>query len=87
VVRSIRRALAAGIVITVTVSALWAWSTALTSAGPVPAVRLTRNPLADYGQLASTVTGSVPEFFAATAAIFAACFLVAGLRRMNRRDA
>jgi hypothetical protein len=87
VARSIRRALTAGIVITVTVSALWAWSTALTSAGPVPVPRLTRNPLHDYGQLAGTVTGSAPEFFAATAAIFAACFTVAGLRRMNRRDA
>ena len=86
-VRSIRRALAAGIVITVTVSALWAWSTALTSAGPVPVPRLTRNPIADYAQMAGTVTGSVPELFAVTAAIFAAFFMVAGLRRMNRRDA
>jgi len=82
-----RRALVAGIVITVTVSALWAYSTALTSAGPVPVPRLTRSPLADYAQLAGAVTGSAPEFFAVTAAIFAACFMIAGLRRMNRRDA
>jgi hypothetical protein len=87
VARSIRRAFAAGIVITVAVSALWAWSTALTSAGPVPLPHLTRNPLQDYAQMAGTVTGSIPEFFAVTAAIFAACFTVAGLHRMNRKDA
>lgn len=81
--RSTRRALIAGIVITVTVSALWAWSTALTAAGPVPVPHLTRSPLADYGQLAGAVTGSVPLMFAADALIFAACFIVAGLRRRS----
>jgi hypothetical protein len=81
--RSIRRALAAGIVITMAVTVLWAYSTALTSAGPVPVPRLTRNPLHDYGQLASTVTGSVAAMFAADSLIFAACFLVAGYRRRS----
>ena len=85
--RSILRALTAGTVITVMMSALWAYSTVLTSAGPVPVLHLTRSPLADYAQLAGTVTRSVPEFFAVTAAIFAVCFMVAGYRRMNRRDA
>ena len=79
--RSILRALEAGTVITIAVTALWAWSTTVTSAGPVPALHLTRSPLGDYGQLAGTVTGSVPEFFAVTALIFAVCFIVACRRR------
>jgi hypothetical protein len=84
---NVRRALAAGTVITMAVTVLWAYSTALTSSGPVPVPRLSRNPVEDYRQLAGTVTGSVPEFFAVTAAVFTACFMIAGLRRMNRRDA
>jgi hypothetical protein len=87
VARSIRRALITGTVITIVVSALWAWSTFVTSAGPVPAVRLTRSPAGDYLQMAGTVTGSAPELFAVTALIFTVCFTIAGLRRMNRRDA
>ena len=78
---AILRALIAGTVITVAVSALWAWSTALTSAGPVHVPHLTRSPLADYGQLAGTVTGSVPAMFAVDALIFAACFIIAGRGR------
>lgn len=84
--RSIVRAVTAGTVITVAVSALWAWSTVVTSAGPAPAPHLTGNPVGDYLQLASTVTGSVPELFAVTALIFTGCFTIASLRRA-RRDA
>lgn len=82
--RSIRRALAAGTVITVMVSALWAYSTALTSAGAVPVPRLTRNPIGDYRQLAGAVTGSVPVMFTVDAVIYAACLMVAGYRRGPR---
>lgn len=81
--RSSLRPLAAGTVITLVVTALWAWSTALTSAGATPVPHLTRNPLADYGQLAGTVTGSIPAMFTVDALIFAACFTVAGLRSMK----
>lgn len=84
--RSILRAFEAGTVITIVVTALWAWSTFVTSAGPDPALHLTGSPLADYGQLAGTVTGSVPALFAVDALIYAACFTIAGLRRA-RRDA
>jgi hypothetical protein len=87
VARSIRRAITAGTVITVAVSALWAWSTVVTRAGPVPAVRLTRNPVGDYLQMAGTVTGSVPVMFMVDALIFTVCFTIAGLRRINGRDA
>jgi hypothetical protein len=68
------------------VTVLWAWSTALTSAGPglVPIPRLTRNLLTDYGRLAGTVTGSVPAMFTVDALIFAVCFAVAGYRRRHR---
>jgi len=80
------RAFTAGTVITIVVTALWAWSTAVTSAGPVPPLHLTRSPVADYGQLAGTVTGSIRVMFAVDALIYAVCFTIAGLRRA-RRDA
>jgi hypothetical protein len=85
VARSILRAFTAGTVITIVVTALWAWSTTVTAGGPVPALHLTRSGLlGDYGQLAGTVTGSVPAMFAVDALIYAACFTVAGLRRNAR---
>jgi hypothetical protein len=37
--------------------------------------------------MAGTVTGSVPLMFAVDALIYAFCFTIVGLRRMNRRDA
>jgi hypothetical protein len=86
VARSILRAITAGTVITVAVAALWAWSTALTSAGQPPVPRLTGNPVGDYLQMAGTVTGSVPLMFAVDALIYMVCFTIAGLRRA-RRDA
>jgi hypothetical protein len=82
-----RGGLAAGTVITIVVTALWAWSTTLTSAGGVPPLHLTRSPVGDYLQMAGTVTGSVPLMFAVDALIYTACFTITGLRRMNRGDA
>ena len=81
-----RAALVAGTVITIVVTALWAWSTTMTSAGPVPPLHLTRSPLGDYGQLAGTVTGSIPAMFAVDALIYALCFTIAGLRRQARGE-
>jgi hypothetical protein len=81
------RAFTAGTVITIVVTALWAYSTTLTSVGPVPVPRLTRSALGDYGQLAGTVTGSVLLMFAVDTLIYTVCFTIAGLRRMNRGDA
>jgi hypothetical protein len=81
VARSILRAFRAGTVITIVVAALWAWSTTVTSAGPIPPLHLTRSLTGDYGQLAGTVTGSVPVLFAVDALIFTVCFTIAGLRR------
>lgn len=79
--RSILRALAAGTVITIVVTALWAYSTTLTSAGPVPAMHLRHGIIADYGQLAGTVTGSVRAMFAVDALIYASCFAIVARRR------
>jgi K+-transporting ATPase A subunit len=84
VARSILRALAAGTVITIVVTALWAFSTTLTSAGPVPAMHLRHGPVADYGQLAGTVTGSVRAMFAVDALIYATCLAIAGRPRRPR---
>ena len=81
--RSILRAFTAGTVITIVVTALWAWSTTVTSAGPVPTLHLTRSAPGDYGQLAGTVTGSIPAMFAVDALIYTVCFTVAGYRRRS----
>lgn len=82
------RGVKAGTVAAFAVAAAWACSTALTSAGPVPALHLTGDLPADYAQLASGATGSVPELFAVLAAVFALCLFASGWRRMHgRRDA
>jgi hypothetical protein len=83
VARSILRALAAGTVITIMVTALWAWSTTLTSAGPVPPLHLRHGLVADYGQLAGTVTGSIRAMFAVDALVYTMCFAVAARRRRS----
>jgi hypothetical protein len=70
------------------VAAAWAYTTSLTSSGPAPALHLTGSPAADYAQLASGATGSVPELFAVLAAVFTLCLLASGWRRTrDRRDA
>jgi hypothetical protein len=81
-------ALATGTILSLTVTAAWAYTTAVTSAGTVPAPHLTGNLPADYLQLASGATGSVPELFAVLAIVFALCLFASGWRRMRgRRDA
>jgi hypothetical protein len=83
-----RRALAAGTAVSFAVAAAWAYSTSLTSFGPAPAPRLTASPAADYAQLASGTTGSVPELFAVLAAVFAVSLFASGWRLVRgRRDA
>lgn len=77
------RAVVTAAVLTVAVSALWAWSTVLTSAGPVPVPQLTRSPASDYRQLAGAVTGDATAFFAVDAALCSACFAVT-FRRGHR---
>jgi hypothetical protein len=84
VARSIRRALTVGTVITVAVSAAWAYSTVLTSAGSAPMPHPTGSPVGDYLQMAGAVTGSIPAMFAVDALIYAVCFTIAGLRRTGR---
>jgi hypothetical protein len=75
------RPLMAGSVITFTVTAAWACTTAITAAGPAPTLHLTRSLPSDYVQLASGATSSVPVLFAVIALIYAACFAAAGYRR------
>ena len=83
-VRSIRRAFTAGTVISAAVTAAWAYSAVLTTAGMPAALHLTRHDLpGDYLRLAGAPTGNGPGLFAVTAAIYTACFTVAGLRRIR----
>lgn len=84
---SIRRAFTAGTVLSVAVTAAWAYTAVLTTAGPAPVPHLTGSLPADYWQIAAAPAGNGPGLFAVTAAIYTACFALAGLRSMNRRDA
>ncbi len=80
-----RAAVAAGTVVSVGVTAVWSWTSVLTT-GPVPPLHLGRNLPADYAHLADAATGSNGHaLFAVTACIYTACFLVSGLRRRKRQ--
>lgn len=81
---SIRAALVAGTVLSLAVTAAWSWTSTLTSSPAAP-LHLTRDLPGDYAQLATAATGSTwIALLAVTAVIYAACFLVSGLR--ERRD-
>ncbi len=77
---STRAALAAGTVLSVAVTSVWAWTASL-AIGPVPPLRLSRNLVSDYAQLAAAPTGNGWELFAAVAVIYALCLLASGWRR------
>ncbi len=82
---STRAALAAGTALSAAVTSAWAW-TASAAIGPAPPLRLSRNLVSDYAQLAAAPTGSGWELFAVVAVIYAACLLGSGWRR-NRAQA
>lgn len=78
------RALAAGTVISVAVSAAWSYTAVFTMAGTQPVPHLTGNLTGDYAGLAGAAAGNGPLLFAVTALIYAACFAVTGWRAAVR---
>jgi hypothetical protein len=81
-----RAALAAGTALSAVVTGAWSYTASLTI-GPAAPVHLGRTLSADYAALAAAPTGNGVALFAVTAVIYAACFLVSGLRRIRRERA
>jgi hypothetical protein len=82
-----RAPLITGTVLSLAVTAAWAWLSSLTI-GPAGPLHLTwRHPAASYLALAAAPTGNGPELFSAVAAICALCLLVSGWRRHRRGGA
>ena len=83
---AIRGPLITGTIVSLVVTAAWAWLSALTI-GPAGPLDLTwRHPVASYVMLAAAPTGNGWELGAVVAAIFAACFLITGWRRTRRAE-
>jgi len=81
---SLRAPLITGTIVSLAVTAAWAWSSALTI-GPAGPLDLTwRHPGSSYLLLAAAPAGNGWELFAVVAVIFAGCFLVSGLRCLRR---
>lgn len=81
---SIRGPLVTGTVVSLAVTAAWAWLSALTI-GPAGPLDLTwRHPVASYVTLAAAPTGNGWELAAVVAFILAACFAVSAWRRARR---
>jgi hypothetical protein len=81
---SIRAPLITGTTVSLAVTAVWAWLSALTI-GPAGPLHLTwRHPARSYLLLAAAPVGNGWVLFAMIALIFAACFLVSGWRRYRR---
>jgi hypothetical protein len=78
---NLRAPLIAGTVLSLAVTAAWAWLPALTI-GPAGPLHLTwRHPAASYVALAAAPVGNGWELFAVVAFIYAACLLVSGWRQ------
>lgn len=76
-----RAALITGTTVSLAVTAVWAWMSALTI-GPAGPLHLTwRHPSRSYLLLAAAPVGNGWELFAVITLIFAACFLVSGWRQ------
>jgi hypothetical protein len=82
----VRGALVTGTVVSLAVTAAWAWTADLTQ-GPAAPLHLGRNLLSDYAQVASAPTGDGRELFAVIAAIYALCLLVWRWRRQRQGGA
>jgi len=83
----LRAPLVTGTVISLAVTAAWAWLSSLTI-GPAGPLHLTwRHPAASYLALAAAPAGNGWELFAVVAVIYALCFLVSGWRRQRRGGA
>jgi hypothetical protein len=80
-------ALIIGTIVSLAVTAAWAWLSSLTI-GPAGPLHLTwRHPAASYLALAAAPTGNGWVLAAVVAFIFAACLLVSGWRRHRRGGA
>ena len=81
---NIRAPLVTGTVLSLAVTAAWAWMSALTI-GPGGPLHLTwRHPAASYVTLAAAPVGNGWELFAVVASIYAACIFVAGWQHARR---
>jgi hypothetical protein len=80
----LRAALVTGTVLSLAVTAAWAWLSALTI-GPAGPLYLTwRHPAASYVTLAAAPAGSGWELLAVVALIYAVCIFAAGWRHARR---
>lgn len=78
-----RASLVTATVLSVAAAAVWSWTANLTI-GPADPLHFTRSPTADYAALAAAPTGSAWGLFALVAAVYALCFLAAGLRARRK---
>ena len=79
-------ALVTGTIVSLAVTAAWAWMSALTI-GPVGPLHLTwQHPAASYVTLAAAPTGTSWGLFAVVAFIYAACLGVSDWRHARRPD-
>jgi hypothetical protein len=81
-----RAALVSGTVLSVAAVSAWSYTASLTI-GPAAPLHLTRNPLADYAELADAPAGNGRELFAVIAVIYVLCLLASGWRQQQRRHA
>ena len=83
---SMRAPLVTGTILSLAVTAAWAWMSALT-VGPVGPMHLTwRHPAAAYVTVAAAPTGTSWGLFAVVAFIYAACLGVSDWRCSRRPD-
>jgi hypothetical protein len=81
---SVRVPLITGTVLSLAVTAAWAWLSSLTI-GPAGPLHLAwRHPAASYLTLAAAPAGNGWELFAVVASIYAVCIFVAGWRNARR---
>jgi hypothetical protein len=80
----VKRALVTGTIVSLAVTAAWAWLSSLTI-GPAGPLYLTwRHPAASYVTLAAAPAGNGWELLAVVALIYAVCIFVASLRYARR---
>lgn len=80
----IRAPLITGTVVSLAVTAAWAWMSALTIGAAGPFDLTWRHPARSYVLLAAAPVGNGWELFTVVAFIYAACFLVSGWRQRRR---
>jgi hypothetical protein len=79
----IRGALVAGTALSLAAVSAWSYMASL-AIGAAEPLRLSRNLLSDYAQLAAAPTGNGWELFAVVAFIYAFCLFVSGWRQARR---